>query len=101
VKRALVLFALAACGRSAPAPRAYVVKVHAMQFDPAELHVHPGDTITWENGDLVAHTETGAPFNGFTDAGKSWTATAPAPGTYPYACTLHPMMKAVVIVDPR
>lgn len=90
--------ALAAC-REAPAPRSFAVMVHGMQFDPPELHVHPGDTITWSNADIVPHTVTGAGFDGLVDAGASWTLTAPSRGSYPYACKLHPTMQATLIVE--
>jgi plastocyanin len=69
-----------------------------MQFAPADLTVHPGDTIVWANKDLFPHTATAV--RGFDSqsiaANGSWQFTAGTVGDFPYVCTLHPTMKAMV-----
>ena len=34
------------------------VEVGRLAFGPAQLSVHVGDTVEWENADFVAHTAT-------------------------------------------
>ena len=100
MKRAIFLFAVA-CGGGGHTPQSFAVLVHGMKFDPPELHAHPGDTITFENGDIVPHTVTaaGGQFDGYVDAGATWVLKVPAAGRYPYACKLHPTMTAVLVVE--
>jgi plastocyanin len=72
-------------------------------FGPAALTVHVGDTITWTNRDQAPHdvTTTSAPValhSPTLATGQSWTYTFSQPGTYAYICSIHPDMKAQVIV---
>jgi plastocyanin len=43
------------------------VNIHDHAFDPAQLNVAPGMTVTWVNGDTEAHTATAD--NGLFDSG--------------------------------
>lgn len=94
---------LAAAGLSANVAAAtHAVTIEAMQFSPATLHVAAGDTVVWTNRDLVAHNATadsGAFHSVDIRPGRSWTFKVTAPGRLPYACTLHPGMKATLIVE--
>ena len=98
---------LLSCSRSdpvpAPQPQTYTIVIEGMRFEPADLTVHPGDTIVWMNRDLFAHTATAE--SGFDsrqiDPGGSWRLTLQAAGDMPYVCSLHPTMKAVVRVRAR
>ena len=72
-------------------------------FAPAALTVHVGDTITWTNRDQAPHdvTTTTAPValhSPTLATGQSWTYTFTQPGTYGYICSIHPDMRAQVIV---
>jgi plastocyanin len=107
MRRAALLLAgsiLAGVGSvSAAEPKAAVhtVVVEGMQFSPATLEVNAGDTVVWENKDPYPHTATSAS-DGF-DSGeipprRGWTLTAEKRGTFSYVCTLHPTMKARLIV---
>jgi plastocyanin len=71
-----------------------------MRFNPDTLTVERGDTIVWVNKDLVPHTVTAAhTFDSHQIAPQaSWTYVARRPGHYAYVCTLHPTMKATLIV---
>src|SRR3569833_257264 len=64
-----------------PKAKAHTIVIEAMQFSPATLEVRSGDTVTWQNKDAFPHT-----------------VTADKKGVFPYACTLHPSMKATLIV---
>lgn len=97
--RALVLAgALAICGAATAAT--HVVTVEGMKFEPAVVTVRAGDTVVWENRDLVPHTATakGSFDSGQIDAGKRWSWTARKPGRHGYVCTYHPGMQGTVVV---
>ena len=98
---------LLSCSRSAPAaapqPQTHTIVIEGMRFEPADLTIHPGDTIVWINKDLFAHTATAE--GGFDsrqiDPGGSWRLTLQTPGDRSYVCSLHPTMKAIVRVRSR
>ena len=79
-------------------------------FNPEEVNVNMGDTVTWTNSDTVGHTATsGKPGDNQTGtvfdsslilAGKSYTSPAfKTAGTYHYFCQVHPWMTGEVIVS--
>jgi uncharacterized membrane protein len=73
-----------------------------IRFQPAELTVHPGETVEFKNEDIVAHTVTaddGSFDSGLIQPGSSWKMTVQKAGTIAYHCTPHPNMKAVLIVS--
>jgi plastocyanin len=71
-------------------------------FSPTTTFVNVGGTVTWTNGSDAAHTvtsdsvsELGSPtFN----AGKSFSHTFAATGTFTYHCTIHTYMTGKVVV---
>ncbi len=71
-------------------------------FEPAELEVAVGTTVTWTNVGGQPHTATaedGSFDTGVLSTGKSASHTFTEPGTYPYVCTLHEnTMQAVLVV---
>ncbi|MEA2576627.1 MAG: Cupredoxin-like domain [Chloroflexota bacterium] len=80
-----------------------------LEFDPDSAKVPTGVTvsITFENRATLPHNLTfKAPINAATDPvvapGTSATIefTAPAPGMYAWACTIHPVMQGKLEVDP-
>lgn len=83
----------------APAPVTHTVTIKGMRFEPERLIVNAGDTVVWNNTDLVPHTATvpGGGFDSATiDVGGSWRFTAGAKGTSHYVCSFHPTMKATL-----
>jgi len=83
------------------AAASHTVTIEGMQFSPSTLTVHRGDRIVWVNKDLVPHTAT-APkvFDSRSLApSASWAYVARRPGRYEYLCTLHPTMKATLVVE--
>ncbi len=80
----------------------HTVIIKGMAFDPAELHVHKGDTIVWINKDIVPHNITVFPGDEWTsgtmDLGSSWEKSISK--TFDYYCSIHPTMKGKIIVDP-
>lgn len=73
-----------------------------ISFQPAELAVHPGETVEFKNEDIVAHTVTaddGSFDSGLIQPGSSWKMTVQKAGTVAYHCTPHPNMKAVLVAS--
>ena len=72
-----------------------------LAFTPSRIEIAPGTTVTWRNGDPVAHTVTasdGTFDSGAIDPGRTWSRTFVTPGEYDFFCTPHPFMKGVVVV---
>src|SRR6185295_16193338 len=64
-------------------------------FNPAELDVALGATVTWTNTDSIAHTTTsdGAGWNSGTLPPRGqFSTTFSTAGTFPYHCAIHPDM---------
>jgi len=101
---ALLVAALAAAPLS-PAPlRAEdaTVKIDNFTFAPALLTVKTGTTVRWLNEDDIPHTvasSTRAFKSKALDTDDSFSFTFGAPGTYEYFCSLHPHMKATIVVE--
>jgi len=76
-------------------------------FIPSQASVAVGDTVTFVNNDLAAHTTTaGTPADGPSGAwdssvymsGSSYSVTLSNSGTYPYFCMVHPWMTGTIYV---
>jgi plastocyanin len=90
----------AAAAAASPAD-ATTVAIANLAFDPAQISVQPGATVAWTNGDSVPHTVTavdGAFDSGIFDPGANFTWTFDQPGSFDYACQLHPQMQGTVTV---
>jgi plastocyanin len=77
------------------------VEIDDHTFDPSQLDVGAGATVTWTNGDTEAHTVTAD--NGLFDSrvlepGQSYSTWLGGSGTVAYHCELHPDMKGSVVV---
>ncbi|MGH8993133.1 MAG: plastocyanin/azurin family copper-binding protein [Acidimicrobiia bacterium] len=72
------------------------------RFEPPEVRVPAGSTVTWTNDDSMAHeinaddrsfasspTCNGATGTGCMAPGDTFSHTFPAAGRYPYHCRLH------------
>lgn len=101
----LMLAAVGGCG-AAPndnppsEPDGNTVIIEGYKFQPAEITIQSGETVTWINRDSVRHTATGDSFDsGLFGKGESFQQAFDAAGTYDYICTPHPYMKGKVIVE--
>jgi LPXTG-motif cell wall-anchored protein len=77
------------------------VTIADFHFTPATTTIHAGDTITWSNSGPSSHTATatGGSFNtGILKKGQSASHTFTQPGTYAYACQIHPFMHGTIVV---
>ncbi len=84
-----------------PAP-AHAVTIEGVQFNPAKLTVHRGDTIVWTNKDLFPHTVTaqGGAFDSHDIApNASWSYRAVKSGEFAYTCRYHPTMTGQISVQ--
>jgi plastocyanin len=78
------------------------VKIDNFAFDPDKLTVKPGTTVTWTNEDDIPHTvvATNKAFRSKAlDTDDKFSFTFVTPGSYEYFCSLHPHMKAMVVVQ--
>ncbi|HSV67889.1 MAG TPA: plastocyanin/azurin family copper-binding protein [Mycobacteriales bacterium] len=95
----------AAAGVQQVSSTAYQVVMAHYSFGPASLTVTAGDTVTWTNTDQAAHdvTTASAPASFHSPLlakGQSWSVVLTVPGTYSYYCSVHPDMRARVVVQP-
>jgi len=78
------------------------VKIDNFTFGPEVLKVKTGQTVTWLNEDDIPHTvvATNHAFKSKAlDTGDKYTFTFVKAGQYEYFCSLHPHMKATIIVE--
>lgn len=84
----------------APAPLTQATNIRNTAFE-VEIVVSAGGTVVWTNRDVAPHTVTstdGLFDSGFLIEGQSYSRTFGTPGSFPYACRVHPSMQATVIV---
>jgi plastocyanin len=95
---------VAATVSPSPTPAARTtIHIRNDAFVPARLVVKPGTTVVFINEDDDAHTATadnGSYDSGGLGTGEQWKHLYATPGTYAYHCTMHPFMKATVVVKP-
>src|SRR6478735_5759681 len=89
-------------GTNNPPPTATnAVSIMGMAYSPATLTVTAGATVTWTNNDAMAHTVT-ADDNSFDSGtinpGGKYSKVFATAGTIAYHCTIHPTMKASIVV---
>ena len=90
------------------------VFMRAIAFDPEEITISAGETVTWTNMDIVPHTATSGN-RGDADLGSvfrsanlfqggTFAHTFDEPGEFVYFCEVHPVMmrdaKVIVLPNP-
>ena len=77
------------------------VHIDNFVFEPQQLAVKMGTTVTWTNRDDIPHTVVCAgKFRSKTmDTDGTFTFTFTTAGEYKYFCSLHPHMQGVVKVE--
>ena len=71
-------------------------------FSPGTLTIVPGTTVVWTNETKAPHTVTsdnGAFGSGIINPGQTFSFTFTTAGTFAYHCSIHPFMKATIIVS--
>jgi plastocyanin len=79
------------------------VKIENFTFEPRELQIAVGTTVTWQNADDVPHTATSKDDpqtfdSGALDTDDKFSYTFTKPGRYAYYCKVHPHMQGVITV---
>lgn len=69
---------------------------------PVTATVHVGDTVEWDNEDIVAHTATSKAggFDVIVPPGAKGSTVVAKLGTFAYTCRFHPNMNGQLIVKP-
>ena len=78
------------------------VNMQNFAFSPSSVTVSAGTKVTWANEDSSPHTivsDNGTFASQPISKGESYSFTFPEKGTFAYYCSIHPSMKAVVIVE--
>ncbi len=86
---------------TAAAPMATnAVSIGDFKFEPADITVAVGTTVTWTNNNTQPHTATSAGNfdTGAIQPGASMTVTFDKAGTFSYICSFHPFMTGSVTV---
>jgi plastocyanin len=94
----LTAFVLSADAQSTPA----AVGIDNFTFNPQQLTVKAGTTVTWTNKDDIPHAvaAVGKQFRSKAlDTGDAFSFTFTTPGSYAYFCSLHPHMTGTIVVE--
>jgi amicyanin len=91
-------------GGAAPSRSATQVTIKSLAFNPAAVHAKVGDTVEWTNLDGPPHNVTwrgGPQFKSSTtlNTNDKFSLKLTQPGTIHYVCTIHPFMKATIVVS--
>ena len=76
----------------------------SLAFNPDTTHAKVGQTVDWVNEDTAPHNVTyvsGPKFtsSGTLNTGDKFQIKVTTPGTIHYVCTIHPFMKATIVVS--
>jgi plastocyanin len=102
--RYLFVFVVMIWGMNAvPANAATIqVTIDKLVFSPVDVKAKVGDTITWINKDIVAHTATvRGGFDVMIEANKSASWVLKKAGIVEYYCRFHPNMKGRITITPE
>ena len=77
------------------------VHIDNFTFQPAELTVKVGTTVTWINRDDIPHlvVSAGKFHSKALDTDDKFSFTFTTPGVYDYFCSLHPHMVGRIVVQ--
>ena len=98
----LSMAALLICAPAVSAQDDMTVSIQDFSFNPGQITVAPGTTVTWTNEGPSPHTTTaddGSWDSGTLQQGEDFSFTFDKPGTYTYHCSIHPDMTASVKVS--
>jgi plastocyanin len=102
-KRLLVAAGILLATPGVPARAATVeITMENLEIVPHEVSAKVGDTVTWVNKDVFAHTATAnnGDFDVSLPAKKTGSLVLMKSGTVDYYCRFHPNMKATLKIAP-
>src|SRR4051812_10987000 len=82
---------------------AITIKIANFTFDPPDLTIKAGTTVTWVNADDIPHLvseKDGMFHSSALDTGEKFSQTLSTAGTVKYFCAIHPQMTGKIIVTP-
>ena len=90
-----------ACAAFAAKAEDTQVMIDNFTFNPPQLTVKAGTSVTWSNHDDIPHTVVSVEkFKSKPlDSEDSFSFTFTTPGTYKYFCSLHPHMTGTIVVE--
>jgi len=80
---------------------AATVTMRDIAFNPPQLEIPVGTTVTWTNAEAIPHTVTAADGSfdsGVLEEGGIFQQTFAEAGTFDYACAIHPGMTGTIRV---
>lgn len=85
------------------ATKSMTISIANFAFNPTPITVEKGTKVTWTNNDSAAHQIVSDPSGGdfksnTLQPGDSFSFTFDKSGIFAYHCSIHPSMKASVIV---
>lgn len=87
----------------AAAATTHTVVIQNFAFNPANLQIAAGDTVTWVNQDSAAHSAWESVNNAFDTGliqpGQSASLTFGGPGTIAYRCRPHGNMRGTITIS--
>jgi plastocyanin len=86
---------------AAPVSGSVNIEMSGFAFNPKELTVKVGTTVTWTNKDSAGHdvkAADGSWGSATLTNGQSFSKVFDKEGTYAYVCTFHPGMAGTIIV---
>ena len=78
------------------------VKIDNFTFNPQQVTVKVGTTVTWTNDDDIPHlvvSQTPLFKSNALDTNDTFSFTFTTPGSYAYFCSLHPHMTGSIVVE--
>ena len=78
----------------------------SLDFSPLSVDAHVGQRVVWTNDDAAPHNVTyvsGPAFRSSREQltlGQRFSIKLTQAGTIHYVCTIHPWMKATIVVSP-
>jgi len=97
-----ILTALVLCWLGSVSAHAETIQVtiDKLAFSPTEVNARVGDTIVWDNKDILAHTATAGnkDWDVMIAAKQTASLVLKNAGSIDYFCKFHPNMKGRVVV---
>ncbi len=85
---------------AAAAPHTYVVVIDKLKFGTLPANLHKGDTVVWDNRDILRHsaTATNHSFDADLPPGARVKTVMKSTGSIPFVCRYHPGMRGTLQV---
>lgn len=97
----LPLLATASLYAFSATPAEPTISIREFMFSPLAMTVTAGTTVRWKNLDAEPHTVRSVDTTFHSDAmdqNDSFAFKFDKPGTYRYACSIHPQMVGTIVV---